>query len=1506
LRELFHPILESWFAERVGEPTEIQRLAWPPISRGEHVLAVAPTGSGKTLTAFLWAIQELLTGALEPGKVRVLYVSPLRALATDVRRNLERPLAELLERFHAAGHEVPEVRALVRSGDTPQNERRKMLRQPPEILITTPESLNILLTSRSGRKLLGGLETVILDEIHAVAPTHRGTHLITAVDRLVPLAGEFQRIALSATVEPLETIAEFVGGLRLVEPSVYERRPVRQVRSTETKSYRVKVRFPAPAEEPKTAIPGEDDENFWPRLVAELKREIRAHRSTLIFGNSRRMVEKITRLINDGESEELAYSHHGSLSREVRAVVERRLKAGELRAIVATSSLELGIDVGSLDQVILVQTPRSAASAIQRVGRAGHGVGEVSRGLFVPTFGRDLLEAAVVARAVADQEVEPMKPIEAPLDVLAQVILSMTANETWELEVLFGRLRASYPYRQLRRRQFDLVIEMLAGRYADSRIRELRPRLQLDRVAGTVRARPGVERLVYMAGGTIADRGYFALRLEESMAKIGELDEEFVWERSVGDSFTLGAQSWQIRRITHNDVLVVPQRRASAMAPFWRSDAEDRGFHLSERVGRFLERAESRLGASDFSAELEDTYHLEKAAVEELVSLLERQRAATGTALPHRRHLLVEKVRDPAERSEKEQVILHTFWGGRVNRPWALALAAAWEERYELPLEVTHEDDCILARSPGKIDVDELLELVVPDHLEDLLRRRLERTGYFGARFRLAASTALLLPRSGFRNRTPLWLSRQRSKNLLESVARYGDFPILVETWRACLEDGFELQALRQLLGEVRRGEIAVTVAHTHAASPFAANLVWQEVNRLMYEDDTPEGARTSNLRMDLLQELVFASHLRPRLPPELVEDFRRKIQRVAGGYAPSSGAELVVQVQERILMTGREWQELVEAVARDGGLDVAEVVAGVEERAIRLRLPGAEAEVVAALETVPRLVRELSGEDRLVEIEDLELSTLGGAELGPEIRGGLDRLFELDRREVSRREAAEEGEPGLGNLPGLVAEWLRGQGPVDPVWVGKVWGLSGVQLAEVLEELEETQRVVIDELRRGAEGPEVCDAENLEILLRWMRRDARPSFEARPVEELPLYLALYQGVARPGEGKSGLRDRLEQLFGYPAPAGEWEAEYLPVRLAPYYPAWLDGLMQESELVWFGCGREKVSFALASDLELFREEGDPEAAEEAEKLFPAGLGRFTLGELAEREGRGTGALSEVLWRLAWEGEVTSDAWVTVRKGVENGFRPVESKKDRRGSRRRPRGVRRGLERWGSEAGYQGSWWRFDPQVDELDALEEEELVKDRVRVLLDRYGVLFRELLEREPAPLRWARVFRTLRLMELSGEVLAGHFFTGIPGLQFISHGAFRDLRRGLPRDVIYWLNAGDPASLCGVGIEKLKGELPARQRSTHLVYHGTLLALISKRRGKELEIRVDAAHPHLADYFALFKVFLTRDCRPMTSVEIETINGESALASPFLEVLGENFQLTREARSVKLWKRY
>ncbi|MBI4915939.1 MAG: DEAD/DEAH box helicase [Acidobacteria bacterium] len=1487
--DLFHPVIRAWFAERLGEPTEIQALAWPRVAAGEHALLVAPTGSGKTLAAFLWALDRLLTGAWSPGRVRVLYVSPLKALGNDVRRNLLVPLEEIRARFDAAGEPVADVRVLVRTGDTPAEERARMARRPPEILITTPESLNILLTSRGGRAMLGGVRSVILDEVHAVVGGKRGVQEITAVERLVRLAGEVQRVALSATVEPPETVAAWVGGWERRGEDGWRRRPVTIVRSRTPKRYDLSVRYVA-------AGSATDDEpvagdELWARLAAELRRPLRVNRSTLVFANSKRTVEKVARLVNEDEPEPIMVAHHGALSRELRTVVEERLKAGQLRGIVATNSLELGIDIGALDEVVLVQTPPTMAAAAQRVGRAGHQVGATSRARFLPLAPRDLLDAAVVARAVRDGVIETVRPVAGALDVLAQVIVSMTATETWPREELAATLRASEPYHALSDRQLDLVLDMLAGRYRAARVRDLKALVAVDEVDGTVRGRPGAERLVYRAGGTIPDRGYFHLRTAEGGALLGELDEEFVWERKVGDAFTMGVQTWRIERITHNDVLVRPVRGRGAMAPFWRADARDRSFELAERLGAFLEAVEPRLDDASLPATLAAEHDLEPAAARALVGWLAGQRAATAGVLPHRHRLVVERVVDPQRTGGPALLILHTGWGGRVNRPFALALQAAWERRFGGTLEVNHDDDCVSLAPPVDVRPDELLALVPAAEVEELLRASLERSGFFGARFREAAGIALLLPREGFRRRTPLWLSRQRAKVLLEAVREFDDFPLVLEAWRACLADAFDLEALARVLDEVATGRIAVVAATTDRPSPFAAGVTWRRTNELMYEDDTPPGGGPTALRRDLLAEVALSAHLRPRVPRVLAESLGRKLARTYPGYAPRSSPELLEWVKERAVLPVPAWRELLAAVERDSGREALELVAEIAGKIAAVVVPGADGPVfVAAVEALPRVLRALG-----LARGDVSLwsATLDGApaDAASAAFAGL--------RGRRPRDDEDEGDPAAE----LLAEVLRFHGPVPRASLAGLLPLDEPRLADALAGLADAQRVVDGELTEDAPGLEVCDAENLERLLRLARAAARPAFEALPAAAWPSFVAGWQGLGGQHAGVDGLRGALEKLFGFAAPAEAWEAEILPARLEPYVPAWLDALLAEGELAWFGCGTEKLAFALAGDRDLFV---GPSRRDEAALagLLPDGAGRFPFETLLARTGVPSPELARRLWAAAWRGEVSNDGFAAVRRGIETSFAPAEAE---RSAEPPPAGRGRRLRfgRWQASRPFAGNWFRLAAAEAPLDALDADELDRDRARAVLERYGVVFRELLEREPAALGWGRLFRALRLMELSGEVVAGQFFLGLGGLQFALPSALRRLQDGGGGAGVAWMNAADPASPCGLGLD-LGLPLPRRVATSHLVVLGGRVVAVSERRGKALAIAIGPEHPRLPDVLGFLKAMLTRPVRPLRAVRVETINGEPAATGAYREVLASLFHVTRDGGALRLGRRY
>ncbi len=826
-----------------------------------------------------------------------------------------------------------------------------------------------------------------------------------------------------------------------------------------------------------------------------------------------------------------------------------------------------------------------------------------------------------------------------------------------------------------------------------------------------------------------------------------------------------------------------------------------------------------------------------------------------------------------------------------MNRPFALALQAAWERRYQTPVEVMHDDDCVTIAASTIPAGAELLGLVTAGEVPELLRAALLRSGYFGARFRLAAACALLLPREGFHRRTPLWLSRQRAKELLEAVQRFDDFPIVLEAWRTCLEDEFELDALALVLEELADGRIEVVEVATDTASPFAAGVSWRRTNTLMYEDDTPTTGGPGRVRPDLLREVVTSAHLRPKLSPGLVETFQRKLHRTFPGYAPRDAGELLDWAKERVALTPGEWRELLAAMERDWGLAPEAMVATLGGKAAAVAVGGGAPRTVCAVEMLPRIARACG-----FAIADARLTSLflDGA---PSPAAGAALAVVTAGEPTS--DDVDEGDPAAE----LIADLLRSFGPVDRAEVAAALPIAPARLAAALEELTDAGRVVADELIAGAASAQVCLADNLERLLRAARAQARPSFTPLPVARLPLFLATWHGLGTTAAGGSDLESALERLFGYPAPAELWETEILPARLDPYYTAWLDALLAETDLGWLGCGDERLAFALSADRDLVAApEGAEEVAAELDTIFPPGAGRFTFEELLARSGAPSAELAKRLWRLAWQGVIANDSFAAIRQGIVSSFAPrAVAAAPERGARSR----RAGFARWRAGRPFAGHWHRLPPAEPPADAVEAEERNRDRARLLLDRYGVLFRELLEREAPVLQWPRVFRTLRIMELSGEVVAGQFFTGLPGLQFASHAALRRLEQGLAGDRVLWLSAADPASPCGLGLADLVG-LPHRLPGNHLVYHGERLVVVSERRGRRLAVAVGPDHPDLPRYLGFLKVALTRQERPAKGVIVEEINGQAAAGSPFRAALAALFHVVGDGASLRLGRRY
>jgi len=1460
--ELFHPVVRKWFEQRIGPPTPVQDKAWSLIAKGDHLLATAPTGSGKTLAAFLWGVNQLLTGTWSGGTTRIIYVSPLKALNNDIRRNLEMPLEELQRAFDVAGIETPSVTALTRSGDTLQRDRERMLRHPPEILITTPESLNLLLTSKRARLNLDSVVQVIVDEVHAVAGTKRGTHLITAIDRLVLLSGEFQRIAMSASVRPLEVVAEFIGGYTIEqtdpEPE-YAPRTVRIVEAPHSKRYALRVACPPEGDKVNR------QETWWPALTKLFKERLKHNRSTLLFVNSRRLCERVTAMINEDESELLAYPHHGSLSRELRLLVEQKLKDGELKAIVATSSLELGIDIGELDEALMVQTPFNVVSAVQRVGRAGHRVGEESRGVMFPTHGRDFLHAAVMARCIVDQDIESVQPIMAPLDVLTQIITSMTIAETWNLDALYAFIKTSAPYHNLQRKQFDLVIELLAGRYRDTRIRALEPLASVDRLDHSIAARDRARPLLSMSGGTIPDRGYFDLRREDDGAKLGELDEEFVWERSLGHIIAFGNRTWAIRTITDNEVLVAPVARSTGEVPFWKADESDASHHFALRVAEFLEHADASLDQPAFTDRLQQMHFMEPAAADSLLDFLRRQRAATAAPLPHRHHLVAEHFHDEREDSDTRQIILHTLWGGSLNRPFALALSQAYEDQFGSPLEAFSNNESVVTILPHTLTGHELINLVQPMKIESLLRAKLERSGYFGARFRENAGRALLLPRRGFRKRMPLWMNRLRARKLMETIAQYDDFPILLETWRTCFRDIFELDLLAQRLDEIASGVIAITDSQTTTPSPFAEGVVWRQTNKHMYELDGALEGGPSRLDDDLIRKAVHSADLRPNISPELVAILEQKLQRTFPGYAPDCARDLIDWVRERRFIPTPEWDALHAAVDNEEGGDFRSILKEAAPKLATAVLNGNIAGVFA-LDDVGRALG-VWGND-LVVVSDIDGRT-------------LNNFVDI----------VTEGEEAT-DLSVWIADWLRFYGPITIESLTALLPIDDPKLISVIETLVRGRDIVQDILVTDSDVPAVCDSENLERLLRIARRSARVEDVRIPLDQLPQRLAMLHGL---GDESNDAETTVERLLGYPLHAGEIERSLLPTRVPGYRPEMLDKILEDTDALWFGCGEKRIGFGLQNAMNLFRD-FEPDSTEESPSLFSDESAHYTFSGLLDRTRMDSPALAKRLWAQVWTGQVSNDSFDALRQGLTSRFRPPKLPDSRK---RLTRGAR---QRWKLGRPDTGHWFALPKFNAAADAFESEELAMERARIVLSRYGIVFRRILGKELPAFRWQNVFTALRRMELSGEVLAGNFIEGLPDLQFATPEFVAALKVAAPEDQVYWLNATDPASLCGLDIPGMKEQLPRRVPGSTLVYCGHTLVAISERGGASIRVLIPPDDANVAGCFCFIDALFEPNSN-RRKLRIKEINGEAAARSPYLKVLESRFETERGSDDLMIW---
>jgi ATP-dependent Lhr-like helicase len=1462
--EGFSEATRAWFGASFEGPTRVQREGWAHIQAGEHALLCAPTGSGKTLAAFLWSIDRLVCRPADasPG-VRVLYISPLKALAHDVERNLRAPLIGVERAAARVGQPITPVRVSLRTGDTPQRDRRRFLKEPGEILITTPESLYLMLGSKAAEPLRS-VEAVIIDEIHALAPNKRGAHLSLSLERLADLCdADPQRIGLSATQKPLEVVAGFLGGDRPVrvvdagEPPRVDLQIVVSVRDMENPSADrpppeppgVPAGEPIGGEEDDAGVPllgGEGDagqplthlfeedasrKGIWPTIYPRLLALIRAHRSTILFVNSRLLCERLCRKLNELAGEELVRAHHGSVSRLQRKEVEEMLKSGQLRGLVATSSLELGIDMGAVDLVMLVESPGSVARGLQRVGRAGHGVGEVSRGRIFPKYRGDLLECAVVAREMARGGVEPIRVPTNCLDVLSQQVVAACA-EPRGVDALLALVRRARGYRELSREALEAVLDMLSGRYPSDEMAEIKPRLLWDRQADTLTSRRDAKTAALLNAGTIPDRGMYGVYLAGEGPRIGELDEEMVYESRPGETFVLGATTWRIQEITRDRVSVVPAPGELGKLPFWRGEGPGRPVELGRALGAAVREIDA-LEADGAAEALAGQWHLDELAAGNLLRYLREQKEACGV-LPTDETLVVECFRD--ELGDWRVCILSPF-GARVHAPWALAIQALLGGRTGVQLQALYTDDGIALRFPDAEELPDLgLLLPDPDEVEELVLEELADSAMFASRFRENAARALLLPRKGPRKRTPLWAQRIRAQRLMASVRQYPSFPIVLETYRECLKDVFDLPALTALLRSVRRREVAVERVQTDSASPFARSLVFAYVASYLYEGDAPLAERKAQaLTLDraMLRELLGQEALRDLLDAAAIDEVEAELQRTAEGRG---------------------------ARGPDGLHDLLRALGDLSEIELEARCQGDPTAWIAALLAARRAARmRIAGEPRLVAVEDVAKYRDAFGAVPP---GGLPEVFLA---------------PAVAPLDALFLRYARTHGPFTTAALAGRYGMLPSQVEAVLAALEHRGLLLQGELTPGGVALEWCAPE---VLRRLKRRSlARLRGQIAPVEAAALarFLPAWQGLERPRGGVAHLADVVRQLEGLALPFSALEEEALPARVSDFQPRMLDELGAMGGVVWVGRG------ALGSNdgrVALYRRESahlllDPPGPYEA----PSPLHEAVMNHLLTRGASFTTELQswcgrpkvdelmKALWDLVWDGRVTNDT-----------FAPLRSLKARgRPTRRRGNPAVGG--RWSAVAHL-------------VAPATETERAHARARMLLDRYGVVSREAAASEGLPGGFSGVYPVLRAMEEAGRARRGYFVEGLSGAQFASPGAVDRLRgaREDGVDEVRVLPAVDPANPWGALLPWPEpadgGRAPQRAVGARVVLVGGAPVIYIQRGGKALRTFPETAEALPRGLAALGEV-AARSRRGL--LRVEKIDGVAAEESPLWGALLE-----------------
>ncbi len=1492
----FHPAVREWFEAVFAAPTRPQTMGWPPIAKGESTLVLAPTGSGKTLAAFLWAINRLMFSPMPAPaeRCRILYVSPIKALAVDVERNLRAPLVGIAQAAERGRYEFHSPEIAVRTGDTPSAERARFARRPTDILITTPESLYLLLTSNA-RKALTSIETVILDEIHALVPTKRGSHLALSLERLEALCGrKLQRIGLSATQRPLEEVAHYLGGAETAEPEpglkaipfseppdsdlkaeipdlesstvTVKYRPVTIVDAGEPKKFDLRIEVPVEdmarldEVEPIPSGPasqGPVRPSIWSAIHPKLLELVRAHRSTILFVNNRRLAERIAGAVNDLAGEVLVRAHHGSVAVAQRKEIEDRLKMGTLRGLVATSSLELGIDMGAVDLVVQIEAPPSVASGMQRIGRASHNVGAVSQGTIFPKYRSDLVACAAVTRAMYEGKVESVRYPRNALDVLAQQIVAMVAMDKWEVGELFSTARRAAPYAGLTRPVFDGVLDMLAGRYPSDEFAELRPRLTWDRMTNTLTPREGSRSVAVINGGTIPDRGLYPVMIAGSKrgARVGELDEEMVFESRTGDTIILGASTWRIEEITHDRVVVSPAPGEPGKMPFWHGDTGARPPEFGEQIGR-MTRELLHMPRTVAFARLVEEHSLDENAAENLIRYLEEQATATER-VPSDEDILIERCRD--ELGDWRICVL-TPYGTRVHAPWCMAVTSKLRAERGIEAESMWSDDGFVLRLPENEEpLDASWLLPSPAELRDLVLRQLGSTSVFAAKFREAASRALLLPRRRPGMRAPLWQQRKRSADLLGVASHYTSFPILLETYREVMRDVFDIPATVALLRKISAGRVRVTTVDSTRPSPFASALLFSYIANYIYEGDAPLAERRAQaLAIDhaQLQELLGESDLRELLDAAALEEVEAQLQ----GLDPERQARHADAVHDLLLRLGdmSEPELARRCVSPEVGATVEELVR--VRRAVRVRL---------------------AGEARFIAVED---AARYRDALGIPLPPGLPEVWL---------------ENSFDPLLSIVRRYARTHGPFTSAEVAARFALEASRVESLLRGLHAEGKLLEGEFRPTGTHIEWCDPEVLRVVRR--KTLARLRREIEPVEERVLgrLLARWQGVTVPRRGMEALLDAIGILQGIALPASELEREILPARVANYSPADLDTLMAAGEVVWVGIERigerdGRIALYLTENLPhlLPPRVADPTLSDRARLMLSLleRSGASFFADLHSAAGGGfTGESLDALWELVWAGLVTNDTVHPLRaflRRADDKQRAISSD-GRPGS---PDFLRRFRARTGAGSSSQGRWSLVSSRAV---VLSPTEWVASVAQQLLVRYGVVSREVAAAENIAGGYSAVYPALRTMEESGWIRRGMFVAGMGAAQFAMSSAvemLRSLRNDPDKAEAVHLASTDPANPYGALLPWPRLDVEntevshgmARVSGASVVIINGRLAAFFRRRNPGLRVFLPDEEPDRSRYARelakkLAEVALKRQSR-RSGLLIGEINGHPA----------------------------